>query len=331
MAAGDRKGGGDAPGSGYLSGTDLSRSLHVSRTAVWKHIRSLQKKGYKIKGTPSKGYFLQEVPDVLSVSEIRKGLGTVWIGKELFLYPEIGSTNDQAMEMGEKGVPAGAVFLAEAQSRGKGRMGRTWISPPGVNLYISVLFRPQFSPQQAPMMTLMAAVAAAEAIVEATGLPIRIKWPNDILIDGKKAAGILTEMNAEQDRIHYLVVGLGINVNMQRDDLPLDFRDKGTSLKEEAGHRVDRVSLLCRFLKALEVNYEILEREGSAAIVRRWESASGLKGKRIAVNTPTDRILGTMDGLSTEGALIVRLPDGHSREVFAGDVELLEEGNVISG
>jgi BirA family biotin operon repressor/biotin-[acetyl-CoA-carboxylase] ligase len=311
-------------GVGYLSGEELSRTLGVSRTAIWKHIRALQKKGYKIAGVPSKGYTLLDAPDVLSQSEILEKLRDQALGTPVFFYESIGSTNDQAMEVGDKGGPEGALFLAETQTHGKGRLGRRWISPPGVNLYISVLLRPRFPPMQAPVVTLMAAVALAEAIIDVTGLDAWIKWPNDILIQGKKVAGILTEMHAEQDTIHYLVVGVGINVNLDPETLPEDIRAKSTSLKSCLGEKVDRTELLCRFLECLARDYGVLNQEGPPAIFSRWDAFSRVTGRRVRVSAPRERIEGQVEGISSEGALIVRLPDGNRRDIFSGDVEILE-------
>ncbi|MBI5197275.1 MAG: biotin--[acetyl-CoA-carboxylase] ligase [Nitrospirae bacterium] len=310
-------------GTPYLSGGELGRTLKISRTAVWKHIRVLQKRGYQIRGVPSKGYMLLEKADRLSRTHIEKTLQTRKIGSTLYLFEEIGSTNDHAMMMGEQGIPEGAVFLAESQTHGKGRLGRSWISPPGVNLYLSILFRPTFPPVQAPMMTLMSACAVVEAVKEVTGIDAGIKWPNDILIEGKKVSGILTEMSAEQDTVHHLVVGTGINVNMDTQSLPPDIQGKSTSLFHHLGRKTDRTELLCALLKSIERFYGVLNRKGPEAIVRCWKQHSNIVGKRVAVSTHRKTIEGRVEDLTPDGALMIRLNHGERVNIFSGDVEIL--------
>lgn len=307
----------------FVSGQDISNKIKISRTAVWKHIEGLRKRGYLIESIPSKGYRLVEIPDRLCPDEIRQTLKTGTIGKELLFFNEVDSTNDVAMQSGAKGLAEGLVVLSEGQSHGKGRMGRTWVSPKNVNIYISILLRPDISPQYAPVMTMMSAISTARAITEVTGLETTIKWPNDILIDKKKVSGILTEMNAEQERINYIVAGIGINVNMKKQDFPEDLRMPATSLAECLGKRVDRMNLLFALIKILEQDYDELKNGGIKSIFRRWRKGCDILNRRIKVSLPGEEITGVAEDLTPEGGLIMRLDGREKRIIYAGDVSIL--------
>ena len=304
----------------FVSGQDISNMMKISRTAVWKHIGGLRNRGYLIESIPSKGYRLVEMPDILSIDEIRKTLQAGIIGKEILFFDEVDSTNDVAMQRGASGMAEGLVVLSEGQSHGKGRMGRTWVSPKNVNIYISILLRPDISPQYAPVMTMMSAISTARAITEVTGLETTIKWPNDILIDRKKVSGILTEMNAEQERINYIVAGIGINVNMNKQDFPEDLRMPATSLAECLGKRVDRMNLLFTLIKILEQDYEELKNDGIKSIFRRWRKGCDILNRRIEVSLPDEKITGVAEDLTPEGGLVMRLDNREKRIIYAGDV-----------
>jgi len=308
---------------GFVSGQVISNKIKVSRTAVWKHIEGLRKRGYLIESIPSKGYRLVEIPDRLSPDEIRKTLQAGFIGKELLFFDEVDSTNDVAMQSGAKGLAEGLVVLSEGQYHGKGRMGRTWVSPKNVNLYISILLRPDISPQYAPVMTMMSAISTARAIKEVTGLETTIKWPNDILIDRKKVSGILTEMNAEQERINYIVAGIGINVNMKKQDFPEDLRMPATSLSECLGKRVDRMNLLFTLIKILEQDYEELKKDGIMSIFRKWRKGCDILNRRIKVSLPGEEITGVAEDFTPEGGLVMRLDGREKRIIYAGDVLII--------
>ncbi|MCC6545186.1 MAG: biotin--[acetyl-CoA-carboxylase] ligase [Nitrospirae bacterium] len=310
-------------GNSFVSGQEISNNINISRTAVWKHIEGLRKKGYLIESMPSKGYRLVEIPDRLCPDKIRDTLKTKTIGKKILFFDEVGSTNDVAMESGAKGLAEGLVILSEGQSHGKGRMGRTWVSPGNVNIYISILLRPDISPQYAPVMTMMSAISTARAITEVTGLETTIKWPNDILIDRKKVSGILTEMNAEQERINYIAAGIGINVNMKKQDFPEDLRMPATSLSECLGKRVDRMNLLFALINTLEQDYEELKNYGVKSIFRRWRNGCDILKRRIQVSLPGEQITGVAEDLSPEGGLIMILDRGGKRVIYAGDVTIL--------
>jgi len=220
---------------GFVSGEVISRELHVSRTAIWKQINSLRKAGYVIEAVPSRGYHLLSAPDLLSAGEIAAHLKAELIGRRLVCQAETASTNVDAFRLAEQGAEEGTVILSDAQSVGKGRLGRVWSSPAGVNLYCSVILRPGIKPYEAPQLTFLSAVAVARAIELVAPLRPEIKWPNDVLIDGKKVAGLLNEMSAETDGINFVVLGIGVNLNMTAEQFPADLRHPATSLLLETG------------------------------------------------------------------------------------------------
>lgn len=308
----------------FVSGQTLSNRIGITRAAVWKHIEGLRGDGFIIVSTPSRGYKLIEAPDRLSVERIKQGIKTRVIGKEIVVCDEVDSTNDMAMEKGREGEKEGLVIIADSQLHGKGRLGRTWVSPKGVNLYLSILLRPNFPPVQAAALTMMASIAVATAISRTTGLDARIKWPNDILIDQKKVSGILTEMNAEEERIHYVVVGVGINVNMKKEDFLEGLRMPATSLMESLGKRVDRTELLYAVLEAMDSNYELLITKGVAPMVQEWRRLCSTLHKRVKVSLPGEVITGVAEDITQEGGLVVRIGEGLVKKIYAGDVTLLE-------
>jgi BirA family biotin operon repressor/biotin-[acetyl-CoA-carboxylase] ligase len=266
------------------------------------------------------------VPDTLRPDDIRHGLKTTVIGKEIHLFPETTSTNSLAMEMAAKGAPEGTVVIAETQTQGKGRLGRKWISPKG-NLYLSVILRPAMPMHKAPLITLAGAVAAASAIRKACGLASGIKWPNDILISGKKVCGLLTEMSAEQDRIRHIVLGIGVDVNMPLDELPPDIRALTTTLAHEAGGMIDRTTLLRELLAGLDHGYQVFLKDPSA-VLRDWESLNVTVGNRVAISGAGELFEGLARGIDGEGRLIVKQDDGTVRTVAAGDVMILKGSGV---
>ncbi|MDE5718786.1 MAG: biotin--[acetyl-CoA-carboxylase] ligase, partial [Lachnospiraceae bacterium] len=248
----------------YVSGQQLCERLGVSRTAVWKVIKQLKEEGYRIESVPSRGYRLVESPaDIYSESEIASRLHTKWAGKKLYFFESTGSTNPDAKRFAEEGAPHGATVVADRQTAGRGRRGRSWESPAGCSVYFTIVIRPAFAPDKASMITLVMALSVAEAIHEVTGLDTGIKWPNDIVVNGKKVVGILTEMSMtpEMNEIQFLVAGVGVNVNQNGSaDFPEELRRTATSLKMECGKTVDRAVLLERILARFEADYETFER-----------------------------------------------------------------------
>jgi BirA family biotin operon repressor/biotin-[acetyl-CoA-carboxylase] ligase len=308
--------------TGFVSGADLAASTGVSRTAVWKHIKALEREGYRFEAVPSKGYRLTGSPDVTSASGLKQGLRTRTIGREIVHLAETASTNILAMDLAHKGATDGTVVIAEVQTGGKGRMGRAWASPRG-NLYLSVILRPEVPVHKAPLITLMGAVAVASAVREHLGIPAGIKWPNDILIAGKKVAGLLTEMSAETDRIRHIVLGIGVNVNMDIRELPADVRRTATTLAAVAAARVDRTA----FAKALMVGLDSWYHrflKSDAEVLDAWNKLNVTIGSRVAVAGAGTVLEGLARGVDAEGRLIVKLDDGSLRQVTAGDVTILK-------
>ncbi|MDO3377014.1 biotin--[acetyl-CoA-carboxylase] ligase [Geoalkalibacter halelectricus] len=307
-----------------VSGAELSRRLGVSRTAIWKQIRALRQQGYRIEAAASRGYSLLGGPDLVTSGELQAGLDTRLIGRNLVYFAETDSTNSQAQRLAEEGAPDGTVVVADGQRSGKGRMGRTWASPTGVNLYTSVLLRPAVSPLRAPQLSFVAALAVARAVREHCGLAAEVKWPNDILLDHAKVAGLLSEMNAESERIHYVVLGIGLNVNMEAEQFPADLRYPATSLKLAAGHAWERAPLARHLYHVLEELYEQFLDQGFAPIARQWEALCPWRGRRIEVDRGADRVCGTFAGIDEYGALLLDIDGNAPLKIYAGDVRPLD-------
>ncbi len=300
----------------FISGEEISEKLGISRAAVWKHIEQLRKEGYEITGEPHVGYRLTGTPDKLIPEEISHKLGTKAIGRKIYSYESTDSTNDVAHRLAQSGSPEGTVVFSESQSKGRGRMGRHWVSPKGKGIYFSFILRPDVSPAEAPKITLMSAVAVALAIRKITHLGALIKWPNDILINDRKAVGILTEMSAEVNTVRYIVLGIGINVNTSRSDLPKE----ATSLKAEAGEEVPRVELAQEVLRELDRQYRIFNDKGFKKIIDEWKGLSHTLGEEVKIACHGRKIEGTAADLDSSGALVVRLDNGFTEHVTAGDV-----------
>lgn len=308
--------------TGFQSGEELGRKAGISRTMVWKHIKALEREGYGIEAVPSQGYRIVSVPDLLREGDIKPGLKTRVIGREVHLFPEVGSTNTLAMEMASKGAPEGAIILAETQTGGKGRRGRKWISPKG-NLYVSVVLRPDIPLHKSSVITLMGAVAVASAIRGMSGVKASIKWPNDILISGKKVSGLLTEMSAEQDRVRHVVLGIGIDANMDLEALPPDVRAQTTTIAAEAGRNIDRTALLRQLLRELDRWYGVFL-ANRQDVLREWKTLNVTTGNRVVISGAGEVLEGLAEGIDDEGRLIIRLDNGVVKTVAAGDVTIVK-------
>ncbi len=308
-----------------ISGALLSRELRVSRTAVWKRVNRLRALGYDIESAQSAGYRFVGAPDTPLAEEVQFGLATDVIGREVCYHPSTDSTNTLAVEMARHGAADGTVIVSDAQRRGRGRLGRSWASPAGCNLYVSVVLRPPMAPDAIPQITLMTAVSLHGVLAETTALPVRIKWPNDLWVGGRKLAGILTEMASELDRIRYVVVGFGVNVNLAEDALPQDLRHRATSLYMETGARWPRVVLLRRVLQALDRDYVRFCREGFAPFRSGFIEASMTLGRRIRLGMPEGDVEGFALDITEQGALQIRKDDGEIVDVLSGDVTVLPE------
>lgn len=311
-------------GSGFVSGEMISRELHISRTAVWKHINGLRDAGYKVEAIPSRGYHLLSSPDVLSLDEVRHMLSATRIGRQLVCLPETSSTNADAFRLAEGGAEEGTVVIADAQSGGKGRRGRVWESPAGVNLYCSVVLRPAIMPHEAPQLTFLSAVAVARAIEGTTALKPEIKWPNDVLIKGRKVAGLLNEMSAETDGINFVILGIGVNLNMTAAQFPRDVRTPATSLLLEQGRPVNRVQFAVAMLGELDRLYADFLRHGFGPVRDEWQQRCNANGREVVVSDGgVDTVRGMFHGIDGDGALLVRCPDGMVERILSGDVRVV--------
>jgi BirA family biotin operon repressor/biotin-[acetyl-CoA-carboxylase] ligase len=302
-----------------ISGARIAQEIGVSRSTVWRWVERLRELGVRVKGQPHTGYFLEKVSDILTPDLVRKRLKGSIFGKRVYHFFRTDSTNRVAMELGYAGEPEGAVVLAEEQTAGRGRAGRSWHSERGAGLYVTLLLRPKLSPAQAPVLTMLAGLSAHTAVLAQTGLAPELKWPNDLLLNGKKVGGILTEMHAEPSAVRFVIVGIGVNVNQEK--FPAELSPTATSLYRETGRLQSRLEFLVKLLSQFETDYNRFLLEGAAYVVQRFELVSGFAtGRRVRVDTATETYLGTTDGLSPEGLLIVKKDTGASSTVIAGDV-----------
>lgn len=302
-----------------LPGPKIAEEVGVTRSTVWMWVEKLRSLGVDIQGHPSSGYELRKLPDVLTPSLVRAELGECSLGRKVIHYFTANSTNTIAMNLAAGDAAHGTVVVAEEQTAGRGRFGRAWYSEKSAGIYASVILRPALAPSAAPALTLAAGVAARQAIEASTGKAPDIRWPNDLLVNGKKVGGILTEMNAEIDRVHAVVVGIGLNVN--HEALPVELSGLATSLRIEGGKPYSRLALLASLLKQMEAFYNVLLDQGSEAIARQWEASSTFaRDKRVRVRRGNGEGFGTTAGLEPTGALRVRFDDGRLETLVAGEV-----------
>lgn len=307
----------------YVGGVELAKRTRISRSAVWKDIRSLKREGYPIKSSKRKGYALTRRPTKPLPFEVKWGLGTNVIGKEVVYFDTIGSTNDIAKEMADKGAGEGLVVLAGRQTKGRGRLGRSWASQKG-GLYLSILLRPKMEPQHIQRLTLMAGLAAMKAIAS-YGLKASLKWVNDVRVGGKKMCGILTEVSGSAELLDYAVVGIGVNVNNSVSKFPKDLGAMATSLRDELGMKVSLVDAVKKLLVEFDKQYTRIKAGDFSGILKEWSGSCDTIGKRVRVVGITEVFEGTAIGVDEEGALIVEVPRG-VKKVTAGDVVYLEQG-----
>ncbi|WP_036745642.1 bifunctional biotin--[acetyl-CoA-carboxylase] synthetase/biotin operon repressor [Paenibacillus sp. UNC451MF] len=306
----------------FLSGEELSTKLNCSRTAIWKHIERLRQEGYEFEAVSRKGYRLMSKPEKLNIQEILQRLETSTLGKSIHYYDEVDSTQTVARELITQGAEEGTLVIAELQTAGRGRLGRRWHSPKGKGLWMSLVLKPRIPVQFTPQLTLLIAVALCRALRQITSLSIGIKWPNDLLIEGKKISGILLESSAEDENLQYVVAGIGISVNLAQDDYPDDeLRSKATSLSIEAGKKLDRTDILCQFLRELELVYTLYHEQGFGPIKLLWEALSVSLHRSITCQTPRGVSEGYAVGIDDSGALTVRLPDGSMTQWYSGDIQ----------
>lgn len=290
---------------GYVSGQELCERFGVSRTAVWKAINHLKEAGYEIEAQPNKGYHIKSSPDIVNEPEIRSLLTTKWAGQEVLYFEKLSSTNTKAQEIAEKGYPQGTLVVAEQQEQGKGRRGREWISEKSDGIYMTLLIKPNINPNNASMLTLVAAIAVARAIKDVTSEPAMIKWPNDIVVNGKKVCGILTEMNAQFDYINHIVIGIGINVN--NTDFPEEIKAIAGSLRTESGGKVFKRSyIIASVMQYFEKYYEkYMQTEDLSDLVEEYDELLVNKNKEVRVLDPKEEYDGRAMGITRRGELIV--------------------------
>ncbi len=306
----------------YYSGAKISAELGITRAAVWKKIIALRKKGFVIEAMPSRGYLLVKFPE-LSEEYIKSEVkGNFW--KDIFVYDRVGSTNELAMSLATKDdLWANTVIIADSQEKGKGRLGRVWISQPGRNIYMSLLLRPKLDTRDATMLTLLAAVSCTHAIRRVSNLPVLIKWPNDLILSGKKLGGILTEIRADIDKVNLAVVGIGINVNMVKKDFKDEIRSIATSIKEESGEDCSRDELIIEILRQFERFYNILIKQGKRSLLDEWKTLSLTIGRNVKVVMGDETVTGFAEDIDDNGMLILKLQSGLLRQISAGDITLL--------
>jgi len=306
----------------WISGESLSRQLGVSRAAIWKQARNLKEEGYIIQSLPKKGYRLCEISDLLLPGEIRERLGNnLFGGQQIYYYKELDTTNLKAKELASQGVPEGTLIIAEKQTKGRGRRGRSWFSPTGYGIYASMVLRPSIAPTEISSITLMAAVSAAEALIALTPLNFRIKWPNDILLNDKKIAGILTEISSDMDIVDYLIIGIGMNINTPKDVFPPEIKETATSIFIETNRPFQRIEIFSEFLKIYENYYINFEKSGIEPIMERWKELANIVGQRIEVDVMGQKYRG--DVVEIENGILILKDHGRTYRIFSGDVTIL--------
>lgn len=305
---------------GYVSGQELCERFGVSRTAVWKAMNQLKKEGYEIESVQNKGYHLVKTPDILSKNELVSIRKTKWVGTEICYFDVTDSTNTQAKSLGEGDAPNGTLVVAGKQESGRGRRGRSFESPAGTGIFMTLLLRPEIEPQNASMLTLVSALAVAKGIEHMVDLPVQIKWPNDIVINGKKVCGILTEMSAQMDYVNYIVIGIGINVG--NEEFPEEIKDVATSIYLESGKHVNRAMLIEKIWEEFEDYYELYEKtQDLSSLVKEYDSYLVNRGQKVRVLDPKEPYEGKAMGITDRGELIVDTWEAR-RLVSAGEVSV---------
>lgn len=305
--------------SGYTSGGRISSELGLTRAAVWKKISHLRKIGFKIEAVPHKGYRLLETPD-LSEEELQ----SLCEGWHVVCLKKTGSTNDIAMAMAVKGIPdRGLLVIAEEQSCGKGRLGRTWASPPAGNIYMSVALRPEIYSKDSTLLTILSAVATAKVLRTHTGVDIGIKWPNDIVFDGKKLGGILLELRSDPDKISLAVIGIGLNINSKLKDLPKDLRHTATTLQAITHKEHKLTPLVAGIIKEIEACLSDLKKNGRGHLLNKWRALSHTLGKEVLARVGDKTLRGWAEDIDTEGRLLLRTANGALTAIASGDLTML--------
>jgi BirA family biotin operon repressor/biotin-[acetyl-CoA-carboxylase] ligase len=305
----------------YVSGQELCERFGVSRTAVWKAVNQLKKEGYRIEAVNNRGYFLAKEEEVYGKNELESRMNTRWAGRPVSFYESLGSTNLQAKLDAENGAAQGALVVADMQTAGRGRRGKSWCSPAGKNIYFTLILKPELAPDKASMLTLVMGLAVAEGIRRTCGADAMIKWPNDIVIDGRKVCGMLTEMSVEREFIHYVVIGVGINVRAQ--EFAPEIASMAACLQEVCGKRVSRAELAACIMEEFEKYYDIfLETEELTGLLERYNELLINRDRQVRVLDPAGEFQGISRGIDSRGELLVEREDGSVERVYAGEVSV---------
>lgn len=305
----------------YASGQNICNTLGISRTAVWKYMNQLKEDGYEINAVQNKGYHITQYPDVLTEVELGSLLETEFFGNTIYYFDEIDSTNNEAKKKAENGAPHGTLVITECQSGGRGRRGKKWVSPSRSGIWMSLILRPYILPNNASMLTLVAALAVAGAISKYKNIECQIKWPNDIVINGKKVCGILTEMSAEQDAVNYVVIGIGINVNTTQFDE--DIRGIASSLVVQTGIEIKRSQLVADFAKEFENYYNVfIQTSDLSNLVDEYNKMLINVEREVKIIDTKGEFTGTAIGIDNNGELLVKCKDGSIQKIMAGEVSV---------
>ncbi len=304
-----------------VSGQELGNAIGVTRSAIWKYIKELREEGYQIDSVPSKGYYFLSSPDRLLPEEVTDGLDTRVLGRKIIYRQEVTSTQEIAREAAAQQAGEGLLVVSEVQKGGRGRVGRVWASLPG-SVYFSIILRPDIKPTEALRVPLVAGIAVARAIHRQTGLETLLKWPNDIFINNRKAGGILTELSAEVDRLEWIIIGIGLNVNATIDSIPDHLKETATSIRIESGKEISRVKLLQLILLELESLYDEYTENGFEPLRRLWKSMSNTIEAEVVICSGTEEVSGKAVDIDSDGALILERADGNRERIVAGDISL---------
>lgn len=307
---------------GYVSGEEMSNRLKLSRTAVWKHMNELKEAGYVIESVRKSGYRLVEEPDRLTATELQAGLNTSWLGQQVIYEAAVESTQKIAHRLAAEGAAHGTVVIADKQTKGKGRLGRNWHSPGKKGIWTSLILRPQIPIHKTPQFTLLAAVSVVKGLQDFPGITCEIKWPNDVMYGGRKLAGILTELEAEADHVHFVIIGCGINVNTERHEMLREIKEVATSVAIACGQKVKRAPILQSILRQFEKFYNLYVENGFQAIKYMWESYALTIGKTVKAKTLTGEIIGKAHGITDEGYLIIVDAHGKQHAISSADVTI---------
>ncbi|WP_458947101.1 biotin--[acetyl-CoA-carboxylase] ligase [Oceanobacillus sp. CAU 1775] len=305
----------------YISGQEISEALNISRNSVWKHMKALEKDGFEIEGVPRKGYRIIQHPNKVSDNTIKWGLNTKWLGQTVIHKETTQSTQLIIHQAAQEGAPHGTVAIADEQTKGRGRLNREWHSGKQKGMWLSILLRPAILPQQAPQLTLLTATVLADVIKNETNINPLIKWPNDILIHTKKAAGILTEMQAEQDQIQYIVIGIGLNINHTASDIPEDLRSLATSLKVESNKEWSIQTFVQAFLQTFETAYDSFIENGFSEVKKKWEGYGFKLGEEIKIINQNEERKAIFNGIAEDGALLIKDNANQVSKVYSGEIE----------